>query len=75
MWVKSSYQFVDPIADYMDTSFLKTSIVSSVGKSLVYNSKYEVMHTFQSFLDFNIIHQDRPSNQLLEKLFWKFVYT
>ena len=72
---KYSYQFVDPIANYMESSFPKVYVVPSFGKPLARSSKYELLHTFQSFLVFSSVHKDMSSNQLLESFFWKFVYT
>ena len=49
---KSPCRFVDPIADYMEFSFLKVSLSISLGVLLIHNSKYEshleiILHTFQ----------------------------
>ena len=43
---KSSYQFVDPIDDYIQSSFLKVYVVPSFGKPRGHNSKYELLHNF-----------------------------
>ena len=43
---KSSYQFVDPIVDYMESSFSKVFVVPSFGKPLAHSNKYELLHTF-----------------------------
>ena len=77
---KSFFQFVDPIADYMESSFLTVSLVNSHGVFLGYGCKHEshlqiMLHAFQLFLVFSNEYEDMSGNQLLENFFWKFVYT
>ena len=77
---KSFCQFVDPSADYMESSFLTIFLVISHEVFLVYGCKYEshlqiMLHAFQRFLVFSSEYEDMLENQLLENFFWKFVYT
>jgi len=72
--------FYDQIADLLESLFSKTSKVTDFGMLPVCNSRYQLFIGFLlnllfSFYIFSNVYQRRSSNLLLERLFWKFVYT
>jgi hypothetical protein len=76
------HEFHDPIADWMESLFSKASHTDSLGMVFLCCCEYELsknflLHTLNSFYVFsdNCKHKAMPRNQLLDWLFWKFVYT